>query len=326
MPDSPLPSPQRADPPGKTTVATAGSTRIAVMGDLHFYRLWVRPWHLLNKRILGQINLWWDRRHSFDRTLLAPMLQRVLAIDPALLLLTGDLTMTALRDEFEDVRCELGALGGKFPVIGVPGNHDRYTPFSRRRRIMETCLPGLIPDTFPHVRSVTPRWQLMVLDAAMPRLLSARGVVGAMQIAKATQYVRSLSADQGLIVMCHYPAIPRPDGRRTGWNHRLADAPAVRDMLRQCKAQIIYVHGHVHWPWLVRQPEGIANMIDLNVGAPIMRKAEYANGQGFWELDLPDDPSDKVTFTHHVPKATVVNKALISLEARKLVWDTRVVQ
>lgn len=302
--------------------SSTDSIRLTLMGDLHFYRLWVAPWRLLSKRILGQINLWWDRRHSFDRSLLAPMLQRVLTIDPALLLLTGDMTMTSLREEFEDVAALLRSLDGRVPMIGVPGNHDRYTPFSRRRRIMEKLMPGLVPEAFPHMRSLSPRWKLMVLDAAMPRLLSARGAVGEAQLAAMKDELATLSREQGVIIMCHYPAISKPDGKRTGWNHRLIDAEKVLDVLRGCKASIIYAHGHVHWPWLVRGPQGISNMIDLNVGAPIMKKAQYVHGQGLWQLDLPENSGTNAKFTHHVPVSTGRSEqGLVTLN-----WDARVVQ
>lgn len=296
-----------------------GVTRIAVMGDLHFYRLWVSPWRLLNKRILGQINLWWDRRHNFDRALLAPMLQRVVDVDPAMLLLTGDITMTALAEEFDDVRLALDVVCGRFPILAVPGNHDRYTPFSKRRRVMERCMPGLIPEAFPHVRSLSPRWKLLALDAAMPRLLSARGVVGREQVAAAEREVRKLTKDEGLVVMCHYPAIEKPTGHTTWWNHRLADAPAVRDMLGMCRAPIVYVHGHVHWPWIARGPAGIAHMTDINVGAPIMRKADYPFGQGFWELELPDEPKAPAKYVHHVPVSGGLEDGRIVLG-----WERRV--
>lgn len=303
-------------------MTTSDSIRLALMGDLHFYRLWVPPWKLMSKRLLGQINLWWDRRHSFDRALLAPMLQRVLDIDPAMLLLTGDVTMTSLPQEFEDVARELAALEGRLPMIGIPGNHDRYTPLAKRNRIMEKLMPGLVPEVFPYVRSLSSRWKLIMLDAAMPRLLSARGAVGQAQLSALQQELATLSRDQGVLIICHYPAIPRPDGHRTGWNHRLIDAAALLDVLGGCKASIIYAHGHVHWPWLVNSPVGIANMIDLNVGAPIMRKAQYAHGQGIWQLDLPEDSGKNAKFTHHVPMDNVRNvDGSVSLQ-----WDARVVQ
>ncbi len=302
------------------TVPDTASTRIALMGDLHFYRLWVSPWRLLSKRILGQINLWWDRRHSFDRNLLAPMLDRIIAIHPSLLLLTGDLTMTSLREEFDDVAVKLRVIGDRFPMVAVAGNHDRYTPFARRHRIMERRMPGLVPDTFPHVRPISQRWRLIALDAAMPRALSARGAIGTVQLARTAQELAGLTSDDGVVLMCHYPAIARPDGRPTRWNHRLDDASALRKVLQDCKATIIYAHGHVHWPWLVRGPHGIANLIDLNVGAPIMRKGEYVHGQGVWQLDLPEDPSKNATFTHHVPTASRVENGGVVLD-----WTTRIV-
>ncbi|MEX2214420.1 MAG: metallophosphoesterase [Phycisphaeraceae bacterium] len=278
------------------------SMRLAVMGDLHMYRLWVPPWRLLSKRIMGQINLWWDRRKTFDRRLLRPMLEHVLAVAPDLFLLTGDLTMTGLREEFEDVRAALSIIEGKAPMLAIAGNHDRYTPFSRRRKIMEKHLPGLVPDAFPFFTSLSPRWKLLAIDAAMPRLLTARGVIGRKQLEAIAAHISTLTAEQGLIVMCHYPAIPKPDGSATLWNHRLADAPALLNILRQCAAPIIYLHGHVHQPWRIEMPaQGLERMIDLNVGAPIMRRTGYPHGQGFWQLDLPESPPSPVTFTHHVP-------------------------
>ncbi len=276
------------------------SVRLAVLGDLHLYKLWVPPWRLLCKRILGQINLWWDRRKKFDPALLPAMLDRAASIAPDLMLLTGDVTMTSFPDEFDRVREALSRVRA-VPMIGIPGNHDRYTHASAWFRTMERHLPGLVPQFFPHMRSLTSRWRLLVLDAARPRFLSARGRVSQAQLGGALELVQELKSDHGLIVMCHYPAIPRPDGRPTPWQHRLANAESVLNLLRGCRAKIVYLHGHVHKPWLIPNAAGIANLTDLNVGAPIMRRPDYPHGQGFWQLDLSDDAQADVTFTHHVP-------------------------
>ena len=296
------------------------TTRVAVMGDLHMYRLWVPPWRLLSKRLLGQINLWWDRRKTFDRRLLAPMLRHVLDISPDLFLLTGDVTMTSLRQEFHDVRDALAIVDGRLPTLAIAGNHDRYTAFSKRRRIMEKHLPGLLPEAYPFFRQLSPRWKLLAIDAAMPRLLTARGVIGKVQLDAIDECIASLTAEDGLIIMCHYPAIPKPDGSGTGWNHRLADAPALLDILRKCAAPIIYLHGHVHKPWRVEKPlEGLEHMIDLNVGAPIMRRTGYPHGQGFWQLDLPESAQEAVGFTHHVPREVVYDNA----DGATIQWEAR---
>ena len=292
--------------------------RLAVLGDLHLYKLWVQPWRLLCKRILGQINLWWDRRKKFDPTLLPPMLDRAASIAPDLMLLTGDLTMTSYPGEFDLVREALARVAG-VPMLGIPGNHDRYTHASAWFHAMERHLPGLVPGFFPHMRSLTSRWRLLVLDAARPRFLSARGHVSQAQLSGAQELVQELKPSDGLVVMCHYPAIPRPDGRHAAWQHRLANAPAVLDLLRGCRAKMVFLHGHVHKPWLIPAAAGIANLTDLNVGAPIMRRPDFPHGQGFWQLDLSDEDDATVRFTHHVP-TTVRHGSDKQIEIE---WETR---
>lgn len=298
--------------------AQVTSTRLAVLGDLHLYKLWIPPWRLLCKRMLGQINLWWDRRKKFDPALLPAMLDRAAAIAPDLMLLTGDVTMTSYPGEFDLVRDALVRVAA-IPKLGIPGNHDRYTHASAWLRAMERHLPGLVPDSFPHLRNLTRRWRLLVLDAARPRFLSARGRVPQVQLNGAQEVVRNLTTDDGLIVMCHYPAVARPDGRATPWQHRLANAESVLNLLRGCRAKIVYLHGHVHKPWLVPAAAGIANLTDLNVGAPIMRRTEYPHGQGFWQLDLSDDAQANVTFTHHVP----VSVRTDGDQNVRIAWETR---
>jgi 3',5'-cyclic AMP phosphodiesterase CpdA len=295
--------------------------RLVVLGDLHLYRLWVAPWRLLSKRLLGQINLWWDRRHKFDPALLRPTLRHAADLKPDLMLLTGDVTMTSMPEEFDMLSEALKAeVGATLPIIALPGNHYRYTPLSKVRRVMERQLPGLVPQAFPLWRPLSPRWRLLALDAARPRLLSARGRVAAEQLAKAAELLRDLSPQQGVIVMCHYPAIDRPDGKSTPWQHRLANREQVLEVLRQCKATIIYAHGHVHTPWLLHNPaSGLEQMIDLNVGAPIMRRPHFPHGQGFWQIDLTDDPAQPAALTQHVPIA-------VRAEADGCVgidWETR---
>ena len=298
--------------------AQVTSTRLAVLGDLHLYKLWIPPWRLLCKRMLGQINLWWDRRKKFDPALLPAMLDRAASIAPDLMLLTGDVTMTSYPGEFDLVREALSRVAA-IPKLGIPGNHDRYTHASAWFRAMERGLPGLVPEHFPHVRSLTRRWRLLVLDAARPRFLSARGRVPQAQLREGLDLVRELKEDDGLIVMCHYPAVPRPDGHPTPWQHRLANAESVLNLLRGCRAKVVYLHGHVHKPWLVPAAAGIAKLTDLNVGAPIMRRPGFPHGQGFWQLDLSDDGQATVAFTHHVPQAVRSDKG----NRVKIEWESR---
>ena len=280
--------------------------RLVLIGDIHFYRLWVPPWLLLSKRILGQMNLWLNRRHQFDRTLLAPLVRHVRTIEPDMLLFSGDLTSTALPGEFDDVMKALSPIVDACPTVMVPGNHDRYTFTSARSRHFETSAGDSVPRQFPHfVRLPSPadRWHLLALDGAVPRFITSRGLAGADQLAQARKQIASLTDSDGLVVLCHY-ALRRPLGRGPmRWPHRLADAAEVEAMLADCPARILYVHGHVHEPWCWHRTEsGLERATDVNAGAPCLRTAEYPCGHGFWQIDLPSDPREQVALHHHVPQ------------------------
>ena len=276
--------------------------RLVLIGDVHIFRLALPPASLLSKRILGQTNLWLNRRHRFEHALMKCILDRIVSLDPNMLLLTGDLTTTALEQEFQDIGRLLEPLTGRFHTIAVPGNHDRYTFTSARVGRMERMLPGLVPPRFPDFRKLTDHWSLLALDGAVPRLLNARGRLGARQLHRAHRHVRRLSADEGLIVLCHYPLKTPPRVPPATWDHKLAESGRLRRILRHCPARILYVHGHIHrpWCWQPRRPRH-GRITYINAGSPCLTSTRHPQGQGFWQIDLPEDPNDPIGFVHHVP-------------------------
>lgn len=74
--------------------------RLLLLGDLHFFQLGVWPYQLLSKRLLGQTNLWFNRRRHFRLSLWPAIRDRVRALAPDGLLCSGDFTTTALPGEF----------------------------------------------------------------------------------------------------------------------------------------------------------------------------------------------------------------------------------
>ncbi|MCC7145114.1 MAG: metallophosphoesterase [Phycisphaeraceae bacterium] len=281
--------------------------RLAVVGDIHAYRLWVAPWQLLGKRFLGQSNLWLRRRHQFSPAPLSMVVQRVAAIRPDLILFSGDLSTTALPGEFAQAADIFRPLLERFPCLMVAGNHDRYTYRSCRRRSLEQQFGRYIPDAFPHLKAIGPRWQLLALDSAVPRLLTSRGRLGEAQIRAAEENLRSLDCSQGLVTLCHYP-IFTPVSVHPRWEHRLADAPRWVKAMETARQEgrwpgrMVYVHGHIHEPWCHQVPEGpLQGLVDLNAGSPSRLSYGYRLGQGFWELQLPDDPGQTLTCVHHRP-------------------------
>jgi 3',5'-cyclic AMP phosphodiesterase CpdA len=99
--------------------------RIAQVADFHFTKLTWNPFRLLSKRLLGNINWLFKRKKSFSTKQLEPLpdLFKELGVD--LVLLGGDFTTTALREEFETSAQFIKKI--KQPWLAIPGNHDHYT-------------------------------------------------------------------------------------------------------------------------------------------------------------------------------------------------------
>ena len=104
--------------------------RVAHITDLH----WLSPklpsfTEMLGKRIIGYLNLYvMGRRNYFSDSVRSQMLEHLRSQNPDVVVITGDLSSTALDDEFVAAREELRRVLGDLPVFLIPGNHDVYTP------------------------------------------------------------------------------------------------------------------------------------------------------------------------------------------------------
>lgn len=288
----------------------AKSMRIALIGDLHDYSLAIWPWELLGKTLAGQCNLWLNRRKKFDRSLIKPTIDRVIALKPDLALFSGDLTTTSRPREFRSIAAALAPLLDSCESVIVAGNHDRYTFTAQRTRGIERYFPGRTPETFPFARPLIGGWRLIAVDSAIPRLFDSCGRIGNRQLQHVQSLLGSVREDEGVIVVVHYPFGKPPALPLMKPGHQLLDEHAWRDTLGRCRGRVIVVHGHVHCPWLWMvdgqsmsdrgSVSSRSRMLDVNAGSPTMMSAAWPRGQGFWMLDLPADASQPLTFEHHV--------------------------
>ena len=274
--------------------------KVVLIGDIHVYRRYIPPWHLMGKTLLGQLNVWFNRKRRFDLQQMAPLLRRVASLNPEFLLFSGDLTTTAYMPEFLDAAAMLEPVLKQFPAVMVPGNHDHYTGFAVWLRRMERAFPGVMPDRFPYVRRLSPAWNLLALNSAIPRTFTSRGKVGKRQLDEAKKAIAALPPDQGLVVLSHYTIGKPPHMRPSRWAHQLSDLDAMIDLLASHKSRVIFIHGHVHYPWRWHPDHPrLGHLIDINSGAPCLVTKEHPYGQGFWEIELPDSAQDPVVTRHH---------------------------
>jgi len=278
--------------------------RLVLIGDIHHFRLGVSPRGMISKRVLGQSNLWLNRRRSVLRHLLPAVVDHSASLSPDAILLSGDLTTTSQLREFDEVVQLLSPLTDGRPSVAVPGNHDKYTFRSHRTQRMAKALPGIMPAHFPHTQSLSDMWELLALDAARPSAWGARGALGDAQLQALETYLADLPADRGVIVLCHYPAMtpPPPQGPPVTWGHGLDQQGRLLTALRHCPARVVMLHGHIHKPW-AWQPDDDAHrhLTFINAGAPCMVSRRYPLGQGFWTIDLQGESGTEITATHHVP-------------------------
>src|SRR5208337_3744898 len=102
--------------------------RLIHVSDIHFWRYALNPMQLFSKRLLGMASLLVRRARKFRLDRVHEVVDRVLSLDPDHILITGDLTPTALPAEFRAARTGLGPwLKDPEKTTILAGNHDRYT-------------------------------------------------------------------------------------------------------------------------------------------------------------------------------------------------------
>ena len=265
--------------------------RLVLLGDLHFYQLGVWPWQLFSKRLLGQINLWFDRRRHFRPELWTGLGQRVHSLAPDGLICSGDFTTTALSGEFRQARQAWSALadGLSLPAGAhvVPGNHDRYCYGSKRRQLFEKSFEKWTSRTWPMHRALSEDVHLIGLDPTRPNVFNASGALGGHQLRELHRLLHAMAPGAAVLVLCHYPIGTPEYLPAEAPGHGLQDGDALVKCLAQSGRELTYLHGHIHWPW-VWKPPAAPNVTTVNAGAPMLTGRLYPNGQGFAELTVED--------------------------------------
>jgi 3',5'-cyclic AMP phosphodiesterase CpdA len=271
--------------------------RIIHLSDIHVWRYEFNPIRLFGKRIVGMLELLRGRARRFRLERIVDVVERVKSLEPDHILITGDVTTTALPSEFRGARAALAELlADPERVTVVPGNHDRYTARSARRRKFETYFGEFAPNrSYPWLRLLDSDLAILGLDPTRPHL-TARGYLPPGQLAQA----RMLLADpdrrpRRLIVACHYPLSAPPYYEAELRFKRLKNAALVRSWLAEIGPHV-YCCGHVHAAWAFSPPE-LPNQLCLNAGAPLMRDATGFHLPGFLEIALSDEG---LTVAHHV--------------------------
>lgn len=258
------------------------------VADLHFWEVVHNPFQLLNKRLLGNLNVWLRRRHEFAMERADEFADRLAGTGITTALLTGDLTSTSTEREFEMAERFVSGLTRRgLDVMLVPGNHDVYTFGAHRRRRFEHHLGRFLPEAGYPARFTLPGGTSVILvNTVRPNVWSSKGHIGDAHIEK----MKALLADASdpVIVAGHYPVLHRTGHYETARSRRLVNADALRKALGQCGRSVLYVCGHVHRFGVAADPVYPA-LRHLTTGA-FFRNNPKAGRQGeFSEIHVAPD-------------------------------------
>lgn len=235
--------------------------------DLHLFRL-PRPEQLLGKRLLGATNLLLlGRRARFQEATLHALVRDVSALEPHVVVCTGDLTAMATPWEFADVRDLLLPLIGRQPFIVLPGNHDVYTRNAFREERFKAYFGQWTGSTFPCVNRFGDV-AFVSLDVARFDPILSRGRITPSQVAGLEAVLASRELDGAFVaLLLHYPLVDakgHPYGPST---RALEGASLLLDALGRSDRVGLVLHGHEHHGFATTIPSARGAIPVLNPGA-----------------------------------------------------------
>lgn len=258
--------------------------KLGHISDLHILAVEdVRPWHFLNKRLIGAVNLLMHRADAHSAAVVEQALEH-LDEEVDHIAITGDLTNLALPSEFAAARAILDRIDeGAHRISVIPGNHDYYTADAARDRLFETYFADHLhsdlpayqqPSGYPfcHLREDV---AIIGLNSGVPSPpLFAIGRVAADEIAA----LERLLADPQVVsrfkvALIHHHLLPF-EHSRSEYLRRLVNAPAVLRVLRLGQVDLA-LHGHNHHFATLEVPHLVGNGVLRICEAGSTSQADY---------------------------------------------------
>lgn len=258
------------------------------IADLHFWEVVWNPLRLLNKRILGNLNLWFRRRHEFPMERAEVFADEVAATGIQNALLTGDFTTTSTEKE-----CAMGAAFADglarrgLDLRVMPGNHDVYTGEALRSRRFERHFAPWYPEEgLPALRHLPGGTPMVFVPTVCPDLFASRGRITDGEVEAVAGHLEGCSSP--VIVAGHYPLLVDTPGYSSGALRRLRNRGALREALGRSDRRILYVCGHVHRFSFTQDPR-YPKLAQLSTGAFFRIARETGTDGEFSEIHVHDD-------------------------------------
>lgn len=268
--------------------------RILHFGDLHVWRaefVWREAYH--PKRWLGPLNLALRRAHAFPPAYRRPVMDAVLAENADIVVFTGDFSTFSLESEFSEAARLFAPLHERYGkrLFAIPGNHDRYTARSLRRKLLEKHLPWVRQDPVSRL-DLSNTWTLLGVDHAVPLRFRSNGIVSeSTQTALRDELQRLKQQQKNVILAGHFP-YATPVAYPESWEHKLLGEEKFAALLREFPPAV-YLHGHKHVRWALR-PACTPETLCLNCGSIGMKHDNPRKQAGYLLFDLHETGIDNL--------------------------------
>lgn len=257
--------------------------RIVHLTDLHV-QVAPKPGELSLKRMMGSANLYLlGRSRKFSAEVQAAAVATARALEPDLVIITGDLTAQALDAEFEGARALLSPLLERCPAVIIPGNHDTYLPEAVPGEHMRRWFGDWMGPEIPHLHSFG-EVAVLTLESCRYTLLSS-GYSPPAQIERARVLLEAVPAkDRPFIFLAmHYPLRGRRGQPYGPWTRNLSNAAEVEALIASTDRVDAILHGHEHHGFRASLPGAAGPVSILNPGAsgysliPEQRRTAHLN-------------------------------------------------
>lgn len=294
--------------------------RLGHLSDLHLGAVpGLRLRDLISKRIVGYANWRRNRAHSTMPERLDRLVADLKAQEPEHIAVTGDLTNIAMKEEFENARRWLEALGPPDRVTAIPGNHDAYVP-GAHHRYRALWAPWMVGDEaevvdkalFPFMRRKRHIALIGVSSAVASAPFMATGRVGGEQTIRLMKLL-SEAREEGLfrIILIHHP--PKLVNARNQWR-KLTDGKRFRRAVERCGAELI-LHGHDHIRMMtaIRGASGIIPVVGVPAAGGAPAGGPRAGGYALHEITA-NGSGYELTVIHRgfAPTGEIVETARVS--------------
>lgn len=299
--------------------------RLGHLSDIHLGAVPVlRLRDYASKRVVGYQNWRRNRAHSMTSESLDRLVDDLEAQKPDHIVVTGDLTNIAMREEFENARAWLEELGPPALVTAIPGNHDAYVP-GVHRLFRKLWAPWMVSDDAEHIGSALFPFMrrkrhvalIGVSSAVASAPFMATGRVGGSQTERLGALLEE-ARDEGLfrVILIHHP--PKLIDPRSQWR-KLTDGRRFRAAIERFGAELI-LHGHEHVRMMtsIKGATGIVPVVGVPAGSGPAIGGPRAGGYAIHEIAENGRVYD-LTVIHrgYAPSGEIVETARVAFSVNR---------